>query len=84
VDNQEYGKVGARTSADGTPRANAVSIGYWESWDTVCNRIAKRLRVSNMRIEMQFQHINETVEQFQQRQQPVISVDAKKKELIGA
>jgi len=34
--------------------------------------------------DVQFQHINETVEQFQQRQQPVISVDAKKKELIGA
>jgi len=31
---------------------------------------------------VQFQHINETVEQFQQRQQPVIH--AKKKELIGA
>jgi len=28
--------------------------------------------------DVQFQHINETVEQFQQRQQPVISVDAKK------
>jgi len=33
--------------------------------------------------DVQFQHINETVEQFQQRRQPVISVDAKKKELVG-
>jgi transposase len=33
--------------------------------------------------DAQFQHINHMVEQFQQRQQPVISVDAKKKELIG-
>jgi transposase len=33
--------------------------------------------------DVQFQHINQSVEQFQQRQQPVMSVDAKKKELIG-
>ncbi len=31
----------------------------------------------------QFQNINTTAEQYQQRQQPVISVDAKKKELVG-
>jgi len=32
----------------------------------------------------QFEHINAKVQQFQQRGQPVISVDAKKKELVGA
>jgi transposase len=31
----------------------------------------------------QFEHINATVKQFQRRGQPVISVDTKKKELIG-
>lgn len=31
----------------------------------------------------QFEHINSTVKQFQRRRQPVISVDTKKKELIG-
>lgn len=31
----------------------------------------------------QFEHINATVKQFQRRKQPVISVDTKKKELIG-
>jgi transposase len=31
----------------------------------------------------QFAHINATVERFQQRGQPVISVDTKKKELVG-
>lgn len=31
----------------------------------------------------QFEHINATVKQFQQRGQPVISVDTKKKELVG-
>lgn len=31
----------------------------------------------------QFEHINATVKQFQRRRQPVISVDTKKKELIG-
>jgi len=78
VDNQEYGKVGARTSA----------------WDTKCQRSVYRLLgelgyslQSHRKTtegkqhedrDVQFQHINETVEQFQQRQQPVISVDAKK------
>jgi hypothetical protein len=33
--------------------------------------------------DTQFQYISQVVQQFQQRQQPVISVDAKKKELIG-
>ncbi len=32
----------------------------------------------------QFEHINTRVKQFQQEGQPVISVDAKKKELVGA
>lgn len=32
----------------------------------------------------QFEHINATVERFEQQGQPVISVDAKKKELVGA
>ena len=31
----------------------------------------------------QFEHINDQVQRFQQRHQPVISVDTKKKELIG-
>jgi hypothetical protein len=31
----------------------------------------------------QFEHINRTVKQYQHRGQPVISVDTKKKELIG-
>ena len=33
--------------------------------------------------DAQFEQINQSVKQFQQRHQPVISVDAKKKELIG-
>ncbi len=33
--------------------------------------------------DAQFQQISQTVKQFQQRNHPVISVDAKKKELIG-
>ena len=32
----------------------------------------------------QFEHINTTVKRFQQRGEPVISVDTKKKELVGA
>lgn len=34
--------------------------------------------------DAQFAHINATVKRFQQQGQPVISVDAKKKELVGA
>jgi hypothetical protein len=33
--------------------------------------------------DAQFRHINATVQQFQKKNQPVISVDTKKKELIG-
>ena len=33
--------------------------------------------------DAQFQHINDTVERFLRRDQPVISVDTKKKELVG-
>ncbi len=33
--------------------------------------------------DAQFQHINDTVNKHQQRSQPVISVDTKKKELVG-
>jgi hypothetical protein len=34
--------------------------------------------------DAQFQYINEQVKQFQRRRQPVISVDTKKKELVGS
>lgn len=34
--------------------------------------------------DAQFEHINERTKQFQRRGQPVVSVDAKKKELVGA
>jgi len=33
--------------------------------------------------DAQFQYINEAVKRFQRRRQPVVSVDTKKKELIG-
>lgn len=33
--------------------------------------------------DAQFQYINDTVTEYQQREQPVISVDTKKKELVG-
>ncbi len=33
--------------------------------------------------DAQFEHINETVKEFQAKDQPVISVDTKKKELVG-
>jgi hypothetical protein len=33
--------------------------------------------------DAQFQHIHDTVQDYQQRSQPVISVDTKKKELVG-
>ena len=38
---------------------------------------------SNVDRDAQFRYINEQVEAFQNRDQPVVSVDTKKKELIG-
>ncbi len=47
------------------------------------NRKTKEGRASHPDRDAQFQYINKQVQSFQKRKQPVISVDAKKKELIG-
>lgn len=70
------------------------SMGHQISQRTVCNLLVElgySLQSNRKTNEgqnhpdrnAQFEHIQETVQQFQQRVQPMISVDAKKKELIG-
>ncbi len=70
-------------------------MGHQVSQRTVCsllwdlryslqsNRKTQEGKKSHPERDNQFQHIANTVKAFQHRQQPVISVDAKKKELIG-
>ena len=70
-------------------------MGHQVSQRTVCtllwdlryslqaNRKTQEGKQSHPDRDKQFQHIANTVKDFQHRQQPVISVDAKKKELIG-
>ena len=51
---------------------------------TVCNRCARAGRESPTRgRNAQFEHINTKADEFLQRAQPVVSVDTKKKELVG-
>lgn len=71
------------------------AMGHQVSQRTVCrlqwdlryslhsNRKTQEGKKSHPERDDQFRHIANTVKAFQQRQQPVISVDAKKKELIG-
>ncbi len=71
------------------------AMGHQVSQRTVCsllwdlryslqsNRKTQEGKKSHPERDDQFQHIANTVKAFQHRQQPVISVDAKKKELIG-
>lgn len=71
------------------------AMGHQVSQRTVCsllwdlryslqsNRKTQEGKKSHPERDDQFQHIANTVKAFQYRQQPVISVDAKKKELIG-
>ncbi len=71
------------------------AMGHQVSQRTVCrllwdlkyslqsNRKTQEGKKSHPERDEQFQHIANTVEAFQDHQQPVISVDAKKKELIG-
>src|SRR5664280_911011 len=62
--------------------------GRWDACSTnratACRAIARRLKASRTRIAMPSSSINLSVKRFQQRGQPVISVDTKKKELVGA
>jgi hypothetical protein len=55
-----------------------VNLGY----SLQANR-KTREGASNPDRDAQFEHINKTVKDFQRRGQPVVSVDTKKKELVG-
>lgn len=83
------------TSKSGAKLAQALQAkGHQISPRTVCTLLAdlgyslqanRKTREGKEHPERdeQFQHIADSVMDFQKRQQPVISVDAKKKELIG-
>jgi transposase len=60
-----------------------VSRLLWELGYSLQSNRKTREGTNHPDRDAQFQQISQTVEEFQQRQQPVISVDAKKKELIG-
>ena len=55
-----------------------------QNWGILCNQIRNRMRGSNSPDrDAQFKHIYDCTNAFFSEEQPVISVDAKKKELIG-
>ena len=77
-------KLAAALTRDGW-RVSSTSVGR------MLNKLGYRLQSVNKRNEgasdpdrnAQFEHINATAEQYQAQGQPVISVDTKKKELVG-
>src|SRR6516165_6319216 len=52
-------------------------------WATVCRAIARPKKEDHPDRDAQFRHINNAVKQYLKQGWPVISVDTKKKELIG-
>lgn len=54
------------------------------AWITACRATARPWRAAHPGRNTQFEYINASVKQFQQRGQTVISVDTKKKEFVGA
>lgn len=83
MDVQEYDAVGSGTHAAGTVSPRTVgrllrAAGY----SLQSNRKTKE-GANHPDRNAQFEHINKTVKAFQRRGQPVISVDTKKKELVG-
>jgi hypothetical protein len=77
-------KLAAALTREGW-RVSSTSVGR------MLNKLGYRLQSVNKRNEgasdpdrnAQFEHINATAEQYQAQGQPVISVDTKKKELVG-
>ena len=77
-------KLAAALTRDGW-RVSSTSVGR------MLNKLGYRLQSVNKRNEglsdpdrnAQFEHINATAEEYQAQGQPVISVDTKKKELVG-
>src|ERR1017187_6055201 len=78
--NEREEKIGHRTSAACGGR---LRLCYTLDEGKQSERENTNCPPKRVRSNAQFEHINTTVQEFQHRGQPVISVDAKKKELVG-
>lgn len=77
-------RVMAELISHGPPISHPTVAYLLHAWDYSLQAPRKpRDGASPPDRDAQFVHINETVKAFQQRGQPVVSVDAKKKELVG-
>lgn len=75
---EELCALGHQVSASTVEELLAI-LGY----SLQANRKSQEGKADHPDRDAQFEHINETVNEYQARGQPVISVDTKKKELIG-
>jgi hypothetical protein len=74
----ELGRAGYKASADAISKILREQLGY-----TLQALKKTREGSSHEDRNAQFEHLNQKCREFQDRSQPVISVDAKKKELVG-
>ena len=71
-------------SPKATTRARRWSRDCSRNWATLCRVIDKRLEgIQHADRNAQFEHLDETVRRQLASNEPVISVDTKKKELVG-
>jgi hypothetical protein len=75
---EELGRAGYKASTDAISKILREHLGY-------TLQVLKKTREgsSHQDRNAQFEHLNQKCRDFQDRGQPVISVDAKKKELVG-
>lgn len=78
-------KLAAELTAAGHPVSASTVAVMLKAADYSLQSVRKKLEgASHEHRDEQFQKINQTAQTFQAQGQPVISIDAKKKELIGA
>jgi hypothetical protein len=59
-------------------------VNFCSNWAIVCKATEKQKREEHIQTEIfNFEYINKKSQEFISDQQPVISVDCKKKELVG-
>ena len=76
--------LAAELTRQGHPVSAATVATLLRQWQYRLHALRKTTEgASHPDRDAQFQYINATVRTFQQRGQPVVSVDAKKKELVG-
>jgi hypothetical protein len=75
---EELGRAGYKASPDSISKILQEQLGY-----TLQGLKKTREGSSHEDRNAQFEHLNQKCKDFQDRRQPVISVDAKKEELVG-